>query len=94
MCSKRVPSRVGLSTPFQLSDMKQQQKIIYANVYPNTINDGNSQTSLLPIFSEGGGTSVHWLSIKITVLICLVKKIYNEAIRGAYYLRICRKTLC
>ena len=39
--------------------MKQQQKIIYANVYPNTINDGNSQTSLLPIFSEGGGTSVH-----------------------------------
>ena len=65
--------------------MKQQQKIIYANVYPNTINDGNSQTSLLPIFSEGGGTSVHWLSIKITVLICLVKKIYNEAIRDVYY---------
>ena len=94
MCSKRVPSRVGLSTPFQLSDMKQQQKIIYANVYPNTINDGNSQTSLLPIFSEGGGTSVHWLSIKITVLICLVKKIYNEAIRDVYYLRIRRKILC
>ena len=94
MCSKRVPSRVGLSTPFQLSDMKQQQKIIYANVYPNTINDSNSQTSLLPIFSEGGGTSVHWLSIKITVLICLVKKIYNEAIRDVYYLRIRRKILC
>ena len=94
MCSKRVPSRVGLSTPFQLSDMKQQQKIIYANVYLNTINDRDSQTSLLPIFSEGGGTSVHWLSIKITVLICLVKKIYNEAIQGVYYLRICRKTLC
>ena len=35
--------------------MKQQQKIIYANVYRNTINDGDSQTSLLPIFSEGGG---------------------------------------
>ena len=25
--------------------MKQQQKIIYANVYRNTINDGDSQTS-------------------------------------------------
>ena len=25
------------------------------------INDGDSQTSLLPIFSEGGGTSVHRL---------------------------------
>ena len=57
------------------------------------INDGDSQTSLLPIFSEGGGTSVHWLSIKITVLICLVKKMYNEAIQGVYYLRIRRKTL-
>ena len=42
--------------------MKQQQKIIYANVYGNTINDGDSQTSLLPIFSEGGGMSVHRLS--------------------------------
>ena len=54
--------------------MKQQQKIIYANVYPNTINDGDAQTSLLPIFSEGGGTSVHWLSIKITVLILFGEK--------------------
>ena len=39
--------------------MKQQQKTIYANVYRNKINDGDSQTSLLVIFSEGGGTSVH-----------------------------------
>ena len=39
--------------------MKQK---IYANVYRNTINDGDSQTSLLPIFSEGGGTSVHRLA--------------------------------
>ena len=44
--------------------MKQQQKIIYANVYRNTINDGDSQTSLLPFFSEGGGTSVHRLKLK------------------------------
>ena len=35
--------------------MKQQQKIIYANVYRNTVNNGDSQTSLLPIFSEVGG---------------------------------------
>ena len=36
------------------------KKLIYANVYRNTINDGDSQTSL-PIFPEGGGTSVHRL---------------------------------
>ena len=40
--------------PFQLSE-KEQKKIIYANVYWNTINDGDSQTSPLPIFPEGGG---------------------------------------
>ena len=33
--------------------MKQQQKIICANVYWNTIKDGDSQMSLLPIFSKG-----------------------------------------
>ena len=37
------------------------KKIIYANVYRNTINDGDSQTSPLPIFPEGVGTSVHRL---------------------------------
>ena len=37
------------------------KKLIYANVYRNTINDGDSQTSPLPIFPEGGGTSVHRL---------------------------------
>ena len=47
--------------------MKQQQKIIYANVYRNTINDGDSQTSLLPIFSDGGGTSVHRLIRECTI---------------------------
>ena len=41
--------------------MKQQQKIIYANVYRNMINDSDWQTSLLPIFFKGGGTSVHRL---------------------------------
>ena len=35
--------------------------MIYANEYWNTINDGDSQTSPLPIFPEGGGTSVHRL---------------------------------
>ena len=35
--------------------------LTYANVYRNTINDGDSQTSPLPIFPEGGGTSVHRL---------------------------------
>ena len=32
-------------------------------------------------------------SFKITVLIFLVKKMYNEAIRGVYHLRIREKTL-
>ena len=32
-------------------------------------------------------------SFKITVLIFLVKKMYNEASRGVYYLRIREKTL-
>ena len=32
-------------------------------------------------------------SFKITVLIFFVKKMYNEAIRGVYYLRIREKTL-
>ena len=40
---------------------QQQQQIIYANVYRDTINDSDSQTSLLPIFSEGVGTSVNRL---------------------------------
>ena len=31
------------------------KKLIYANLYRNTINDGDSQTSPLPIFTEGGG---------------------------------------
>ena len=35
---------------------------MYANVYRNAINDGDSQTSPFPIFPEGGGTSVHRLS--------------------------------
>ena len=51
--------------------MKKQQKIIYANVYRNTINDGDSQTSLLPIFCEGRGTSVHrlrWETILKSIL--------------------------
>ena len=37
------------------------KKIIYANIYRNTINDGDSQTSPLPIFPEGVETSVHRL---------------------------------
>ena len=45
---------VLVSQHFFNCQMKQQQKIIYANVYRNTINNGDSQTSLLPIFSEGG----------------------------------------
>ena len=44
-----------------LFNCHRKNKIIYANVYRNTINDGDSQTSPLPIFPEGGGTSVHRL---------------------------------
>ena len=55
---------------------KTTQKIIYANVHQNTINDGDSQTSLLPIFFWGSGTSVHRLCFlgsfvsSIKILLC------------------------
>ena len=51
--SIRVQSRVGLSTPFQLSQEK-QNKIPYANTYQNTINNGDLQTSTSPDFFIGG----------------------------------------
>ena len=40
---------------------RKNKKIIYANVYRNTINDGDSQKFPLPIFPERVGTSVHRL---------------------------------
>ena len=49
-----------LPVSFQLS--AKEQKIIYANLYLNTIIDGDSQTSPLQIFPEGVGTSVHRLT--------------------------------
>ena len=42
---------------------RKNKKIMYANVCRNTFNDGDSQTSPLPIFPEGVGTSVHRLYI-------------------------------
>ena len=39
------------------------KKMIYANAYRNMINDGDSQTSPLPTFPEGGRTSVHRLKV-------------------------------
>ena len=44
---------------------RKNKKIIYADVYRNTIDDGDSQTSPLPIFSGGGGTSVHRLLLSL-----------------------------
>ena len=58
-CAQTLELFFDPHVPFQLS--VKEQKIIYANVYRNTINDGDSQTSPLPIFLEGGGTSVHRL---------------------------------
>ena len=48
---------------------RKNKKIIYANVYWNTINHGHSQTSPLPIFPEGGVTSVHRLYDFWTILV-------------------------
>ena len=47
---------------------RKNKKIIYANVYWNTINDGDSQMSPLPIFPDGGGMSVYRLNIQIHLL--------------------------
>ena len=58
-CAQTPELFFDLPVPFQLS--AKEQKIIYANVYRNTINDGDSQLSSLPIFPEGVGTSVHRL---------------------------------
>ena len=52
-----------LHVPFNCQ--RENKKIIYANVYRNTINDGDSQTPPLPIFPEGGGTSVHRLHLSL-----------------------------
>ena len=60
-CAQTPELFFDLPVPFQLS--AKEQKIIYANVYRNTINDGDSQTSPLPIYTEGGTTSVHRLII-------------------------------
>ena len=49
-----------LLVPFQLSAKEQKNNL--CKCYLNTINDGDSQTSLLPIFPEKVGTSVHRLT--------------------------------
>ena len=59
-CAQMPEQFFDLNVPFQLSAKNQQ--IIYAIVYWNT-NGGDSQTSPLPIFPEGWGTSVHRLRI-------------------------------
>ena len=68
-CAQTPELFFDLPVPFQLS--AKEQKIIYANLYRNTINDGDSQTSPLPIFPEGGRTSVHRLVTCRLVMICL-----------------------
>ena len=43
---------------------RKNKKLIYVNICRNTINDGDSQMSPLPIFPEGGRTSVHRLLLQ------------------------------
>ena len=50
----RVQSRVSLTTPFQLSEAKQKKKNLCKS-YRNTVNTGDTQTSLFP---EGGKSDV------------------------------------
>ena len=59
-CAQTPELIFDLHEPFPAT-VNDRKKKIYANVYRNTINDGDSQTSPLPIFPEGGGTSVHRL---------------------------------
>ena len=42
---------------------KKNKNIIYANVYRNTINDSDLQTSPLPIFPEGGAVCTQAMDI-------------------------------
>ena len=57
-CAQKPELFFDLYVPFQLSAKEQKS---YANVNRNTINDSDSQTSPLPIFPEGGGTSLYRL---------------------------------
>ena len=81
-CAQTPELFFDLHVPFQLSakERKNEKTIIYANVYRNKINDGDSQTSALPIFHEGGGTSVHRLH-------------GNTCYAGYLVLRVTRRTL-
>ena len=47
----------------------------------NTINDGDSQTSLSPIFSEGSGASVHRLT-KTSSRVKIMKAKWKESQQG------------
>ena len=62
-CAQTPELFFDLHFSFQLS--AKEQKIIYANLYLNTIIDGDSQTSPLPIFPEGVETSVHRLAPEV-----------------------------
>ena len=74
-CAQTPEQFFDLHVPFQLS--AKEQKIIYANVYRNTINDGDSQTFPLPIFPEGGGTSVHRLHFFVSIFFGLIGKVMH-----------------
>ena len=56
----------------------------------------HSSASFSENFLEGTSyklfNRLNYFAVKITVLIFLVEKMYNEAIRGVYYLRISEKT--
>ena len=58
-CAQTPELFFDLPVSFQMS--AKEQKIIYANLYLNTIIDGDSQMSPLPIFAEGMGRSVRRL---------------------------------
>ena len=72
-CAQTPELFFDLHVPFQLSPKEQNN--LCKSVYRNTINDGDSQTSPLPIFPEGRGTSVHRLRVRgqfeIKILIVL-----------------------
>ena len=73
---------------------RKNKKLIYANVYRNTINDGDSQTSPLPIFPDGVETSVHRLlrvywRIFVKIFVSATKFCRRSMLQKIKSVRIC-----
>ena len=79
-CAQTPELFFDLPVSFKLS--AKEQKIIYANLYLNTIINGDSQTSPLPIFPEGVGrlyTGYFCMKMKNDLERMLISHLHNSS---------------